>query len=718
MTITEHRRTTSGDIDPITFEVIRHKLQAITEEQGITLKQVSGSPVVTDATDFNNGIYLADGSIVTMGPQVLFHTGTMSTVIRSIVARYSDKPGINEGDMYLLNDPYYGAVHQPDMSLVAPVFFEGRHVAWAGACAHQLDVGGMNFGSWAIGATEIQQEAMLLPGIKLVEGGEVREDLWQMLMGMSRMPHTLGLDLRAMIAANNVAARRLGELYDRYGYETVVATMSEEIDSSERLLRERLARLPDGTFRSRDYLEHDGHENRLYEVCMAVHKRGDTLEFDLTGTSAQAPGFINCTRSGLIGAVFTGLLPILAPDIRWNEGLMRPVTVVAPEGIVVNATRPAPVSAGTISAVWVAQNAAVAALSRLAAVAAETMREGQAVTKGSMMVLTLAGVNRDGGPFGTFLLDSTAGGGGAFVDHDGLDGSGDYVVPRPAVANVESNEAHGPYLYLFRSFVQDSGGPGRQRGGVGTGLAITPHGTDGLHAMMLGHGVEVPNSIGLFGGMEGSCGVNLRARPDGGEAPVEIHDLNSLFIDGAERVGPKPGAMAVSAGSVIAYTFQGGGGYGDPIRRNPAAVGSDVAAGLVSVGAAARQYGVVAAADGAVDGEATARRRIEIRTERIGRQPSVLPVDPDTGATAEHPDLRFTGGRVRCCCGADLGSVTANWKDAAITRVVLPSSHGPHVVLHAELELREHICGACGTLLDSEVARIGEPSLHAIELAV
>ena len=137
-------------IDPITFEVVRNKLQAITEEQAITLKSVSGSPVVTEATDFNNGLYLTDGSIVTMGPQVLFHTGTMSSVIRSINQNFSENPGIHEGDMFILNDPYRGAIHQPDVSIVAPVFHEGRHVAWAGSCAHQLDVGGMSFGSLSL----------------------------------------------------------------------------------------------------------------------------------------------------------------------------------------------------------------------------------------------------------------------------------------------------------------------------------------------------------------------------------------------------------------------------------------------------------------------------------------------------------------------------------------------------------------------------------------
>ena len=502
----------AGPIDPISFEVIRHKLQAITEEQAITLKRVSGSPVVTEATDFNNGLYLADGSIVTMGPQVIFHTGTMSTVIRNIIKDFAPRDDIHEGDMFILNDPYRGAIHQPDVSIVAPVFHEGRHIAWAGSCAHQLDVGGMSFGSWAYGATDVQQEAMLLTGLKLIEGGRLREDLWQMIMSMTRLPNYLGLDFKGMIAANNVAIQRLAELFQRYGVATVEGVMAAEIDASERRMRERLRQIPDGVFRARDYIDHDGHANRLYEICLAVRKTGDEIVFDMEGSSLQAPGFINCTWSGLKGALFTGLLPILAPDIRWNEGVLKPVTIRAPEGTLCNAKWPAPVSGATVCAVWIVMNVAVAALSRMVSCAPSMIREAQAVTKGQMSVLTLAGKNRDGEPYGTLLLDSMAGGGGASIDQDGLDGSGDYDVPRPAIANVEANEAAGPILYLFRSFVPDTGGPGRTRGGASSGLALLPYDVEGLNAMVIGHGVEVPNSIGLYGGLPGACAYHLLSR--------------------------------------------------------------------------------------------------------------------------------------------------------------------------------------------------------------
>ena len=280
MNIPRHNGPSRGgsSIDPITFEVIRHKLEAITEEQAITLKNVSGSPVVTEATDFNVGIYLADGAIVNMGPQVIFHAGTMSTVIYSIIENFSANPGINEGDMFILNDPYRGAIHQPDVSIVMPIFHEGRRIAWTGSCAHELDTGGMTFGSWAFGATDVQQEAMLLPGVKIVEKGVLREDIWQMIMGMTRLPHVVGLDFKAMIAANNVAARRFHQLMERYGVDTVDQVMRTEIDTSEKLLRERLKLIPDGIYRARDFLDHDGHANRLYQIEVAAIKQGDRYE--------------------------------------------------------------------------------------------------------------------------------------------------------------------------------------------------------------------------------------------------------------------------------------------------------------------------------------------------------------------------------------------------------------------------------------------------------
>ncbi|WP_375001255.1 hydantoinase B/oxoprolinase family protein [Aeromicrobium sp. CTD01-1L150] len=726
MSLTANRPSASlsgppAQLDPISFEVIRNKLSAITEEQATTLKNVSGSPVVTEATDFNVGIYLGDGAVVTMGPQVLFHSGSMASVVRNIIADCEDNPGIREGDMFVLNDPYKGALHQMDVTFIAPVFVDGRRVAWVGACAHQIDVGGMNFGSWSLAARGIQEEAMLLPGIKLVEQGEVRSDLWSMLMGMTRMPTTVGLDFKAMIAANNVAVGRLRELFGRYGLETVLQVMEHELEHSEQEMRQALRALPDGVFRAVDWIEHDGHHNTLYEFRLTVTKTGDELELDFTGTSRQAPGFINCTHSGLVAGVFTALLPTLAPTLRWNEGLLRAVTITAPDGIVANSSWPAPVSSATVSAVWVVTNVAFSALSRLISTAPDTARHAAGVTKGSMTVMVLNGLYPDGDPYGTFLLDSTAGGGGAYQDHDGLTASGDFCVPRPAIANVESHEADGQIMFLYRGIVPDSAGPGRQRGGATVGLALTPHGADELSAMLVGHGVEVPNSVGIFGGLEGSCNRNELLPGIDGVSPVgRIRSArdHAAWPGGHEVMGAKPGFFTLRRGDAVAYSFQGGGGYGDPTDRDPVAVAHDVQTRQVSREAAVAVYGVLLLEDGTVDKVATSARRAEIRTERAGSPVSATAATsvPRSGERRLTPDLAVDAdGHVLCSCGHDLG-VGPDWKGSTRRRVVEPSAHGPMIRLHADLELREYACPACGRLLESAVSRIGAADLITSEL--
>lgn len=716
--LTTGRTDADVTVDPIIFEVVRNRLSAITEEQAITLKAVSGSPVVTDATDFNVGTYLADGAIVTMGPQVLFHSGSMASVVRNIVADRSIDPGIREGDMFILNNPYKGALHQQDVSIVAPVFYRGERVAWVGACAHQIDMGGMNFGSWGIGAHTVHQEAVLMSGVRIVEEGEIRSDIWDMVLGMTRMPLAIGLDLKAMIAANNVASRRLVELFDRYGLAEVQRIMELEIDRSEQQLRETLRALPDGVYRGQDFLEHDGHTDALYELRLAVHKTGDRLVFDFTGTSAQAPGFINCSWSGMLAGVFTALLPTLAPALRWNEGLLRVIEIEAPEGIVCNATYPAPVSGATISATWVVTNIALQALSRLAATSPQTRPDATAVTKGSMSAFVINGVGRDGEPYGNFLLDSTAGGGGGYDDHDGLDGSGDFCVPRPAITNVESHEATGPILFLYRNLLEDTGGAGRQRGGMSVGLAITPHDVDHLNGMIVGHGVEVPNSLGLFGGLEGSCNRNAKLHSDGTSPVGRVFGVDDLkgWPGRTEQFDAKPGFFAIEAGDVIAYSFQGGGGWGDPIDREPTAVAGDVRDSHVSARAASEIYGVTLADDGSADESATTERRRNIRESRVAGSAQADDVAAPADALWITPDIHQFGGEVRTRAGARLGT-SEDWVSGTVRRVVDPLSHGPYLKLHDELELREYMCPVSGRLLWSAVARKGEPDLVPVELA-
>jgi len=283
------------DVDKVTFEVVRNKLVSLTEELAITLKSVSGSPIVAEATDYNLSLHLADGALVTTGQTAMFQAGSTFRVIRHVINDCMDDPGIEDGDMFVVNNPYKGAIHPPDVSIVSPIFHEGDLIGWSGACAHQLDVGGMDFGSWCPEATEIQQECMILPPLKIVRRGRIIKDVWNTIMSMTRLPFIVGLDFKAMIAANNVARKRFGQLIERYGMATVQTVMNGLIQMSEDLLRARLRELPDGQVRSENFLDHDGHQNKLYRAALTVTKKGDSLTFDLSESSKQAPGFINCT---------------------------------------------------------------------------------------------------------------------------------------------------------------------------------------------------------------------------------------------------------------------------------------------------------------------------------------------------------------------------------------------------------------------------------------
>lgn len=709
---------TATHVDPITFEVVRHKLSAINEEQALTIRSISGSSIVTDIADFNTGIFGPDGEVVSMGWHVGFKSGCMSGIIRGLIERYEQTLGIADGDMFVLNDPYVGALHQQDVAIITPIFHGGVRVGWTGSDCHEIDVGGISFGGFHLGVHEIQQEGLLLPGVKLVEGGRVRQDVWDMIMGMVRLPTMVALDLKAMIAANGVAASRLEELIDRYGRDTVAEVMRMEIEASNRRFRNRLRALPDGIFRAADFLEHDGNENRLYSIALQLEKVGDRLVVDMTGTSPQADGSINCAFNGLRGAVLSGIMPILAPDIRWNEGIFSAVEVVAPEASLVNARRPACVSGSTIGAMMLTNQAMQAAASRLAACMAETAPNACSLGKGGVVGIAVRGRNRDGSPFGDAIGDLLAGGGGAYIDHDGLDTSADFNIPLPVIGNVERYESGAPYLMLFRRLVADSGGAGRTRGGVGIEYAMTPHDTEELFLPIVGTGMGVPVP-GMMGGYEG-CSNTLCHVVRGGEegTPVgRVTGMGSLGDAGGEvrRLGPKTNAFRLGFGDVIACACQGGGGYGDPLDRDPGRVRLDVARGLVSIVGAERYYGVVLIG-GEVDRAATEARRDEVRRERLGgAAPALSTRDPDGLAPLGALRLGEDGG-FACRCGHALSAPGSDWKDGARTRVVDPARHGPAVVVREELEIREHVCPACGSLLESEIVRVGAPSLRTMLL--
>ncbi|MBS0339678.1 MAG: hydantoinase B/oxoprolinase family protein [Proteobacteria bacterium] len=699
-------KSEQSTLNPITYEVIRNRMIAMTEDMRVALQSASGSPTVTEASDFFTGIYLPDGAFASMGFQVTYQAPVVGSLIRHITSRpYFD---VKDGDMYLGNDPYVGALHQNDVQLAGPVFVDGELIAWAGVEAHETDVGGMDFASWSPKAKSVYQEGMRIPCVKLVDGGEVREDVFEMVLTASRLPAQLGLDIRAFIATINVARERTAALVRRYGAATIKEVMRRMISASETRLKSRLMELPDGEFRAVDFLEHDGHENRLYKVDVKLTKKADRLVFDFGGSSDQAPGFINCTRAGLHGGVAGGLFPTLAYDIPWNEGLLNCCEIVAPEGLVCTAKFPAPVGSATVETIWVVSNAVNSVLNKLLGCSEKYSRRAQGVNSGTMATFNLGGKNQFGEVFGLHLMDPLAGGSGAFATKDGVCAGGPNNAPMPSIADVERNEQVAPLFYLHRRLATDTGGAGEYRGGRSVALGLTLGGIDSADALIMAHGAEVPNSTGLAGGLPGSTVLQRFGR---GAVKNGVATGTGVWED----FGPKPGHIPMTNQDVFEVRWQGGGGFGDPLMRDADAVATDVRRGVVSQAAAKRVYGVALDADGTADSAATESLRREIRAERIGRQPKLgdardgtqQPVRPLSAALS----VQKVNGQVKVVsrAGQVLSEGDTRWRRGAVSKqyAAAPAEWG--ITLHENLALTAWHCPLSGDLLAVDVHERDRP---------
>ncbi len=720
---------TPQNVDPITFEVIRHRLLAITDEQAAALAAASGSPLVNEATDFNTGLYRAQGEIVTMGRTVMYHAASLSEMVKHVIADCSVDPGIHPGDVFIVNHPYKGALHAPDFGFLAPIFVDGKRIAWTGVAAHQLDVGGMVHGGFASHAIDVRQEGMLVPPLKLVDRGNVRNDVWAMITGMSRQPTNMSLDFKGMMAANNVGIRRMQETIEQYGIDTVLSVMDGVIELSEAKLRKRLSELPDGKFQAQAFLDHDGSQNKLYRIHVALTKKGDSLHFDYSQSSPQAPGFVNATRTGLLAGIYSGLLPILGYDIPWNQGLFRPIQVEAKQGSIVSAEFPAPVSQGPLGTMWLIEVTATEALSKLMATDTASMRESQAAPASGPDLFNVSGRNQYQEPTGGVFLDQTMTGGGAYAHRDGITVQGQRNITAGKTPNVESLELLMPVLYLYRKIIGDSAGPGRNRGGLSAGAAYVLHGSDRLNVLTACHGYESPTSRGMFGGYPSGCNrrrllknTNVRSFIDRGVMPSSLDD-----IEGEEIVmSAKPPLFDFNPDDVYEWGPTAGGGWGDPLEREPARVADDVKLAACGDDTARRIYGVALDASGVVDMAATEALRKQIRARRLQSAPkkqlpeaidtrraSPVALFGDKAGFVEHQGKLF----LRCGCGHTLASATDNWKDYACANNMQAQDLGPRVRMHEELEATAYSCPACARLLDIDIKLKGEEPLFDVQMA-
>ena len=708
--------------DPVTFEVLRHRIWQINDEQGKTIINVSGSPVATEGNDFNVAIADASGELVAVGPYIVLHVSAITLVIQNTIALLGED-NIGEGDMYLVNDPWMGAGHQNDFCVVQPVFWDGRRIAWTASVIHQIDCGGPVPGSWNLAARSTFEEAPRYRGLRLVRGGEVQREVVATVLTNSRLPDLVDLDLRAQIAAGNVARERLHELIVRYGCGTVVDAIQDSFDYAQLMFRHKLLLLPDGSWYAEDHIDHDGHEERIYTVRCRVDKRGDRLRFDFTGTDAEAPGLINTAYAGAAAGAYCAVYPLLCQSMPWNAGVLRQIDLVVEEGTLHNARFPAPVGFGVVHACWTTQNAAALALGKMLASSDRFADDAMAGWAGSTFVYNIFGTTDRGDRFATMLLNSDLQGSGARAFDDGFDVGGKLVAPRGKVSNIESIEANYPLLYLYRRRTPDSGGAGRWRGGVSAEVAMTAHHTPEIAVTVNTVGVNHTSTLGLCGGYPGGGSqVKLQRDTDvfevfgNGRLPHDLTDLSGEL----EQL-PAKYVFDLRPGDVFVASPHAGGGYGDPLQRDPALVARDVENGLVSSAWAERAYGVALGPDRAALERETEALRSRLRMDRSQPAEARRPLPDGSGAplgdrAADGPlgALLLADGWAYCsACRLSICPGGQHAKEHLLRRRDPLGRAGPCLAGRwqcdsPDFELWQYLCPHCGELLAIEQHRKGE----------
>jgi N-methylhydantoinase B len=698
-------------MDPFTYEIVRHRLLTINDEAATIMAQASGSPVASEAFDFNCGLLDAKGNVILAGYYLVAHAAAMDYAVKYILAEYAVNPGIGPGDMFVTNNPYLGAMHQPDVAALAPIFVQDELVAWCGSVVHHSDVGGPVAGGITVGASSIYEEAIPMAPIRMVEGGIIRKDLEAEFLIRSRTPALNQLDLRGQISSNKIHTQRFIELCELYGTETIQACIEHLVSSTALRFQERLGELPDGVWRHTTFIDHDGVEDAVYKVALTLTKRGDRVRFDFTESDDQAPGLINCSVGPLRGYTLGVLMPLVCYDMPWVPAALWPsVELVSREGSLVDALWPAGVSQGNSSAGHAARTSVNICVSMMLDASAELVRHSLASCMSSYAGQNISGRYANGRQFGSMIIDSLAGGGGARSFADGPGTAGVVNAPASSISDVETNEYNYPLLYLWRRELTDSGGAGRFRGGVGGEHAYRLYGSGGpIECTMFGGGVEQPASAGLCGGEPG--------QPNGYQIVRDVADwsrINHGDLSGAavEYLAPKSRSR-IGENDVYIMQYGGGGGFGDPLSRPPEEVLADVRRGVVGVQDAKLRYFVdIAGATHesySLIGESTEGLRTIERARRLGgRAPKREPTFSLTPGRRLASWLNCDQGRYLCAhCQGVLGDVDDNVRtllahDETGVPDRWPITRG--LIGSERFVIRHFYCPHCATQVDMEVA--------------
>lgn len=550
-------------IDPITTEVIAHRLAAAADEMMATLVKTAYSPNIKERRDCSVAIFDPSGNLIALSAIAPIHLSSLQGLVQNLTRRF-DLAELAPGDGFMTNDPYVGGgSHLPDITLASPVFVDGRLVAFVANLAHHSDIGGKVAGSESADCTSIFQEGLRIPAVKLLEGGSLRRDIMEFVLLNSRTPREREGDLRAQIATNAIGIRRLQDIHDRFGGEVVAAGIVSLLDYAEARTRAEIRKLPDGVYSNEDYLDNDGVGDVLTKLKVTVTIRGDCIHFDFTGTDPQIRGARNVPLSCTQSAVYYAVKAITDPALPPNSGYYRAIEITAPEGCVLNCRPPAAVGDRGASGNILGD--------LLMGALAKAIPERVMAGCGPLHGLIFSGVDPRRGEY--FVdYETYAGASGGLADQDGRDAVRVHV---SGAANlpIESVEQEFPLTVDRYELVTDTGGPGRFRGGLATRRDMTIWAEQGKLA---GRGLrQVQGAPGLFGGAQGRTGI--------------------FILDPEGAASKLPGAfseLSVEPGTRVRVETPSGAGYGDPLTRAPEHVMADVQAGKVSREGAERDYAV------------------------------------------------------------------------------------------------------------------------------
>jgi N-methylhydantoinase B len=554
--------------DPLTFEVIKNALSSVADEMALMVMRSAYSPVVRDTMDYSTALCDRHGQVVAQGLTLAVQLGSFPTAMRYVLDEYGTSA--RPGDVYVTNDPYgYGGQHLPDIYVIKPIFIGDELEGWSATMAHHSDVGGITPGSVAVHASEIYQEGLRIPLLKLFDGGEENTTIFRVIEKNTRQPVAVLGDLRAQVAACRAGERGLAEIIGRYGANTVHVYTDELQQVGERLMRAEIAAIPDGEYGFVDWIDGVGDDPDPLRIEVLLTIAGDELSIDFTGTSPQVDASINCPVGLVRAACYCAVKGIVAREIPNCEGYMRPIEILTPEGTIVNPLPPAACGARGVVGYRV-YDAIMGALAQI--VPDRVIAAGE----GGPTLISFGGY-KDGEPF--VVTEVVVGTWGARAGRDGLEGVSN---PLANLSNqpVELVEADLPLEVVSYGLVPDSGGPGRFRGGLAYLREFRVRAERAVLTIRSDRRFHPP--YGLRGGGAGAPSDNILTRADGTEKHLP---------------GMPMSAIPVYRGDLYRHVSAGGGGYGSALERDPQRVLEDVLDGKVSVAAARDQYGVVLSLD-------------------------------------------------------------------------------------------------------------------------